>query len=54
MPDIKVPAMPVREARPKPSTQHFHIDLRHAIIRDDKDMLERMFRSGGGMTGVFG
>jgi hypothetical protein len=54
MPDIKVPAMSVREARPKPSTQHFHIDLRHAIIRDDKDMLERMFRSGGGMTGVFG
>jgi hypothetical protein len=29
------------------------VDMRHAVIRDDKDMLDRMRRSGLEMTGAF-
>ena len=29
------------------------VDMRHAVIRDDKDMLDRMRRSGLDMTGAF-
>jgi hypothetical protein len=30
-----------------------NVDMRYAVIRDDKDMLERMMRSGAGLTGAF-
>jgi hypothetical protein len=29
------------------------VDMRYAVIRDDKDMLERLMRSGAGVSGVF-
>lgn len=30
-----------------------HVDMRHAIFRDDRDMLDRLARSGTDMTGAF-